>query len=497
MKRPGLRLQIALLSALLTCVLLGVCGYVFLRVQRQISLSRVDRDLRSIGAANLDRGFAVDHWQRLERTLNFMAEQQPGRYIMQVSGPQFNDYHRSENWPKSITEESLPKLDAEASEPPEPLDALTQMQRGPRPPRPGEPPPRRDGPPLPRKPSLFLTREAEGRSYRLAIMGNSRTTFMLGYDLAELDDGMDELQRTFLIGLPLILLGIAGGAWMLAGRALRPISQLTQKVESVHAHGLDQRLDLRGHASEFQRLIEVFNAMLARLEQSFHQSNRFTADAAHELRTPLTILQGEMEQALQDAPSGSAEQHRLVPLLDEVQHLKAIVEKLLLLSQADAAKLPLDHQSINLSEMMHEVIADTEILAADLRIEHDIAPGIRVLADPLLLHQLVQNLAANALRYNQPGGHVRFVLARVDNEIHLTVANTGPGIPETDRDKIFQRFHRADPARNRSEGMGLGLAIAKEIAIAHGGTLELAKSDEQETVFFLRLNASPSSSGHD
>ncbi|MBX7207849.1 MAG: HAMP domain-containing protein [Verrucomicrobiaceae bacterium] len=483
-----LRLQIALLSALLTSVLLGACAYVFLRVQTQISLNRVDRDLRSIGAANLDRGFAVDHWQRLERTLNFMAEQQPGRYIMQVSGPQFDDYHRSENWPKSITEDSLPKLAAEATEPPEPLDALTKMQRGPRPPHVGEPP-RRDGPPLPRKPTLFLTRVAEEHTYRIAVMGSSRTTFVLGYDLAEIDAGMDELKRAFFIGLPVILLGIAGGAWLLAGRALKPIEQLTKTVESVHAHGLDQRLDSRGHAGEFQRLIEVFNAMLARLERSFHQSNRFTADAAHELRTPLTILQGELELALQEAPHDSAEQRRLVPLLDEVEHLKAIVEKLLLLSQADAAKLPLDLQSVDLSEMMHEVIADTEILADGLRIEHDIAPNIRVQADPVLLHQLVQNLAANALRYNQPGGHVRFVLAREAEHVRLTVTNTGPGIPEADRDKIFQRFHRADPARTRSQGTGLGLAIAKEIATAHGGALELLSSDKDETVFVLVLNA--------
>lgn len=487
MKRPGLRLQIALLSALLTSVLLGACAYVFLRVHEQITLNRIDRELRSIGAANLDRGFAMDHWQRLERNLNFMAEQQQSRYIMQVSGPQFHDFHRSENWPKSITEDSLPKLAAEATEPPEPLDAITAMQRGPRPPRPGEAP-RRNPPPLPRKPTLFLSREADGHTYRIALMGTEHTTFVLGYDLAEIESGMNELKHAFFIGLPVILIGIAGGAWLLAGRALRPVSQLTQTVENVHAHGLDQRLDSKGHAGEFQRLIEVFNAMLARLEQSFHQSNRFTADAAHELRTPLTILQGEMELALQEAPNDSAEQRRLVPLLDEVEHLKAIVEKLLLLSQADAGKLPLDLQRIDLSAMMHEVIADAEILANGLRIEHDIAPGIIVQADPILLHRVLQNLAANALRYNLPGGHVRFVLSRENDHIHLTVANTGPGIPEADRDKIFQRFHRADPARNRTQGTGLGLAIASEIATAHGGTLELLKSDEEETMFVLKLS---------
>lgn len=486
MKHPGLRLQIALLSALLASLLLGGCGYVFLRVHEQISLNRIDRELRSIGAANLDRGFAIDHWLRLERNLNFMAEQQSSRYIMQVSGPQFHDFHRSENWPKSITESSLPKLAAEASEPSEPLDAMTAMQRGQRPQRHGDPL-RRDGAPLPRKPTLFVTREAEGHAYRIALMGNSYTTFVLGYDLAEVAEGRAELLRAFAIGLPVILLGIAGGASWLAMRALKPISQLTKTVENVHARGLDQRLNTFGYASEFQRLIEVFNAMLVRLEQSFHQSNRFTADAAHELRTPLTVLQGEMELALQEAQHDSPEQRRLVLLIDEVEHLKAIVEKLLLLSQADAGKLPLDLQTVDLSEMMHEVIADAQILANGILVEHDIAPGVTLHADPVLLHQLIQNLAANALRYNRPDGHVRFVLRHDGPRVELTVINAGPGIPEADQDKVFKRFHRADPARNRAQGTGLGLAIAQEIAAAHGGKLELLKSDPDETVFRLLI----------
>lgn len=342
---------------------------------------------------------------------------------------------------------------------------------------------------MPRKKPAFVTVRADGRTWRVGVMGNPYTTLALGADMVAVETGMAELKRAFLIGLPLVIVCVAIGSWWLAGRAWRPVQTLTQAVENVNAHGLDQRLDSSGHEGEFQRLIEVFNAMLARLEKSFHQSSRFTADAAHELRTPLTILQGELEQALQEAGSGSPEQKRVVPLLDEVQHLKAIVEKLLLLSQADAGRLPLDLQDVNLSDMLHEVIDDAEILANGLRIEHQITPSIIVKADPVLLHQLVQNLAANALRYNRADGHVRFELQRDGQHIHLRVANSGPGIPEADREKIFQRFHRADAARNRSEGVGLGLAIAREIAQAHDGDLTLLHSNADETCFQLTLPA--------
>ncbi|MFO1484295.1 MAG: ATP-binding protein [Verrucomicrobiaceae bacterium] len=486
MKCLGLRFQIALLSALFTSGLVAVCGYGFWRVNEHIQLDRLDRELRNLGAANLDRVFGRDHWERFEKALDFMIGPQGGRFILLVRDENHHVVHRSQGWPASLDPAQLPVLPKEATEPAEKLDPASQLHRAPPPPRPGEPLSPRN-PAMPRKKPAFVTVRAEGRTWRVGVMGNPYTTLALGADMVAVETGMAELKRAFLIGLPLVIVCVAIGSWWLAGRAWRPVQQLTKAVENVNAHGLDQRLDSSGHEGEFRRLIEVFNAMLARLEKSFHQSSRFTADAAHELRTPLTILQGELEQALQEAGTGSAEQKRVVPLLDEVQHLKAIVEKLLLLSQADAGRLPLDLQDVNLSEMLHEVIDDAEILANGLRIEHQIAPNVIVKADPVLLHQLVQNLSANALRYNRPGGHVRFELQCADKVIQLRVANSGPGIPEPDREKIFQRFHRADTARNRSEGVGLGLAIAREIAQAHGGDLELLHSNAEETCFQLTL----------
>ncbi|MEN6305861.1 MAG: ATP-binding protein, partial [Armatimonadia bacterium] len=250
---------------------------------------------------------------------------------------------------------------------------------------------------------------------------------------------------------------------------------------------------------EFERLIKVFNAMLERLEQSFHQATRFSADAAHELKTPLTILQGELEQALQEAHTGSRQQRVYSELLEEVQRLKTIIRKLLLLSLADAGQLQLTTRPLDLSAAVVELRDDTEVLAPELTVESDVAPGIWVEADPELLGQVLQNLASNAIKYNRPGGSVKYQLQRKDETARLTVINTGVGVPPEDLHKVFQRFYRANKARDRAvDGIGLGLSLAREIVRAHGGELALVSSRDDHTTFVLSLPAiqAPEANAH-
>ncbi len=304
-------------------------------------------------------------------------------------------------------------------------------------------------------------------------MGNPHATVVMAANLSGLHAGMRDLRDALVLGIPILLVAVAGGSWLLAGRALRPLHLLTAAVESIDARGLHERVREQGFDPELQRLIEVFNATLQRLEGSFRQASRFTADAAHELLTPLTVLQGELEQALQKSlPSAGAEPVREVILLEEVEHLKAIVDKLLMLSQADAGRLPTEAEAVNLSELVEEVAADSEILSGGkVSIEREIVPGINVLADPLLLHQVLQNLATNAIRYNRAGGVARFAVARQEGAVVVRVANTGPGIPIEAREKVFERFYRVDPPGRalgerarawawRSRGKSLVLTVA-------------------------------------
>jgi heavy metal sensor kinase len=341
---------------------------------------------------------------------------------------------------------------------------------------------------LPVDPPRLVTREAGGKTWRMGIMGNPEVTMVLGADLDRYYQEMARVRMAFFLAFPSALLLIAVGGWILAHRALRPVSMLTRTAERITARGLNQRIPPSDDDAEFVRLIGVFNEMLDRLEKSFHQAVRFSADAAHELKTPLTILQGELEQSLQTAPAGSREQQTFNKLLEEVQRLKSIMRKLLLLSLADSGQLKLTLEPMDLSTTLESVFEDTQILAPHLTVDRDIAPGVRVNADRDLLRQVVQNLIGNAVKYNHKGGRIRFRLRENGPVVLLTIANTGKTVPPSERERIFDRFYRADPSRNRRiEGVGLGLSLAREIARAHHGNLTLDDTQDGIVSFTLTL----------
>jgi signal transduction histidine kinase len=203
-------------------------------------------------------------------------------------------------------------------------------------------------------------------------------------------------------------------------------------------------------------------------------------------------MQGELENALQEAHPGSREQQVLGNLLEETQRLKTITSGLLLLARADAGQLKPALETMDLSSMLDGIIEDARVLAEETRLEFDvkITPGIVVRADPALLRTALLNLLVNAVKYNEPGGKVLATLESRENQAFLTIGNSGPGIPEADKDRIFTRFHRVDAARQRQvDGIGLGLSLSREIIRAHAGNLELKESRPGWTSFLLRMKA--------
>ncbi|MEI6467803.1 MAG: ATP-binding protein, partial [Verrucomicrobiota bacterium] len=352
------------------------------------------------------------------------------------------------------------------------------------------PPPRNTGlsttnPGLPIREAHFETLVADGHTWRVAVTGNPYSTLVLAANLDELNLDLQRLRRRFLLALPVVLVVVGLGAWWFASRALRPVTALTRAAEGITAHGLDQRIAAPARDREFERLVTVFNAMLDRLEKSFHQARRFSADASHELKTPLALLQLELEQAMQRAGSGSAEQQTYSSLLDEIHRLKAILEKLLLLSLADSGRLALERTPTDLSGMLANLVEDSMALAPQVQVESDIAAGVMVPADAVLLEQALQNLTGNALKYNRAEGRIRLTVTRSEGRACIVVGNTGPGIPAVDRARLFERFYRGDPARthDRVAGVGLGLSLSREIFRAHGGDLVLGRSDAEWTEF--------------
>ena len=482
MNLNSFRLKIALLSGLITGLLLIGSGFGLWRISYQLNLDHMDREIRNLGQANLDRVQGGEHWTRLEAALKFVAGNRASSgYVLWVKNYDQVVY-QSPDWPAGLAPESFREL---------------KSYEGPNVPMPGQalpPPPRRgeqispQNPALPLKSPEFFTRDAGGKTWRIAVMGNPYVTLILAADMGEFKYRMVILRNTYLVALAAVLLLVAGSAWLMAKRALRPVAMLTHTVEQVTARGLDQRIPTMTHEQEFSRLVTVFNEMLARLETSFQQATRFSADASHELKTPLARLQMELEQALENAPPDSPQQEIYSSLLEEISRLKAIVQKLLLLSLADVGHLQLQLQPVNLTAMLTNVVEDCQAQVSTLNIESQISPDIHVKADPDLLEQALQNLASNAVKYNHDGGLIRFELLAEAGQVLIRVANTGSQIPPGDHDRIFERFYRADPARSgRVEGTGLGLSLAREIIRAHGGDLCLEASEDQITRFTIKL----------
>ncbi len=482
MSPNSFRLKIALLAGLLTGLLLVGSGVLLWQLTYRMELARFDREIHTLVAPHLERVQGGDHWVRFENALKLVASTNTASaFILWVKDGD-RVIHQSPNWPAGIKAEEFPPLTAyETSNGPKAGEPL------PTPPRRGEEISPRN-PALPRKTPQFYTQQEGAKTWRIGVMGNPYMTIILGADINEFNAGMAQLRRTYLLALPFALLLVGLGAWFLAARALRPVTALTQMAERVTAQGLDQRIPAMARDQEFNRLITVFNAMLNRLETSFQQATRFSADASHELKTPLARLQAELEQALQTPIAELPPQQVYGSLLEEIHRLKSIVQKLLLLSLADAGRLHLKLEPADLSAMLANVVEDSQALASSLTIEQEIAANIKVNADAELLEQALQNLASNAIKYNREGGAVHFSLTRNGDNVCIRVANTGPQIPDTDRERIFERFHRTDPARSGNvEGVGLGLSLAREIIRAHHGELTLESSTADLTTFCVTL----------
>jgi heavy metal sensor kinase len=296
-------------------------------------------------------------------------------------------------------------------------------------------------------------------------------------------------EMVFQVGIPAILLGALGG-WWLTRKAMSPVSKLTDAITRVHERNLREPLPRTGSRDEFDRMTEVFNAMLGRLDDSFNRIREFTLHASHELKTPLTILCGEIETALRDESLSAVERERATSQLDELRRLARIVDGLTLLAKADAGQVVLQLEPVRLDELVRDNFADSQILAEPQRIRVGLTAceELLVRGDRHRLRQLLLNLADNAVKYNQPQGRVTMNLRRRDGAAEFTIANTGPGVPPESLPRIFDRFYRGDPAHgNEVDGCGLGLSIAKWIVSAHQGTIQIESTPGRLTTVTVRL----------
>jgi heavy metal sensor kinase len=306
-----------------------------------------------------------------------------------------------------------------------------------------------------------------------------------------------ELARAYAAALPVAVLVAAFGVWWITRKALQPLQEVAAAAEQIDAKALNQRLPQPRVKDEVGRLVQVLNHAFDRLERSFEQATRFSSDASHELKTPLTIMRGEIESALKAQVDNPRIESLMDALLAETQRLCDIVEKLLLLSRADAGALTLIKQILDFSAICHELVEDAQILASPKRIttEFEISPDVKVLADESYLRRVLLNLLDNATKYNVEGGSLSISLTKSGTLAVFRIANTGDGITKEHENRVFERFYRADPSRSSdTSGSGLGLSICREIVAAHGGQMWLEQPRSGWTVFTVELSG-PKSEG--
>ena len=320
------------------------------------------------------------------------------------------------------------------------------------------------------------TQEQRGLKLRVAL------------PLTQVDTSLRRLKVASLVALPFVaLLSLLGGYWV-AGRALRPVRQITEAAARITAEDLHQRLPLPAARDEIRKLTNVLNDAFERLERSYLQAMRFASDASHQLKTPLTVMRAAIEALLADAGLRSEQCAVLNDLLDQTRRLSSLTEGLLLLARADAGGIQAQPDETDVIPILERCIEDAEVLGsnAGIRIEKDLPKRFNALADPGRTEQILLNLLENAVKYNRPGGVIRVALAERGNKVVITVSNTGVPIPPERMPWIFDRFARGDRDESRA-GHGLGLSIARELATAQLGDVRLVRSDAEATEFEILL----------
>jgi signal transduction histidine kinase len=293
--------------------------------------------------------------------------------------------------------------------------------------------------------------------------------------------------QNLLKALPVILFMMIGLALFLAYSSLKPVKMIAEKMASLNSQNLSTKQTIHSPYKEFDLIVEQFVSLRERLAHSFEMSKRFSADVSHELRTPLSVLRGATERTIAQLPVGSDAQIQVRQIGDEIERLIKITEKLLLLSNADANILKLDLRNICISDTLEKFIKDVRTFQSHLTIKQHIEKGVHWECDSQLIHQLLQNLYTNAVKYNQPEGWISIHLRTSGQFLQLTIENTAAEIPVDLEALAFDRFYRGDTSRSRVvEGLGLGLSICQEIARVHQGELTLRVTPEQTVCLELK-----------
>lgn len=336
--------------------------------------------------------------------------------------------------------------------------------------------------------------------HRLAVRrvrippANTAYIILASQPLKAVEEELESLREILYFATPVLLLLAGVGGWFLARQGLAPVAAMARSARQIESGSLDKQLPVANPRDELGQLATTFNELLSRLDSAFAEQRRFMADASHELRTPLSVMSAAAGVTLKKPHRDEEEYREAIEMMaEQTKRLSRIVKDMFILARADAGRYPLQKKALYLDDLLDETARAGDMLASDKNVKL-VVTNLEEAAfhgDEDLLRQMVLNLVDNAVKFTPSGGVVKLDLIRKEDEYLLSISDTGPGISPEARDHVFERFYSADKARSRAYdgGGGLGLPIAKWIANAHDGELELVSSDHNGTTFLVRLPA--------
>ena len=332
---------------------------------------------------------------------------------------------------------------------------------------------------------------SEGRTLRVAQYETLTHRIYMAADLAQVDKSLGQILIAFIVMFPIAVMASSFASQLLARRVTDPLASLAIQAKETSASQLNQRISIKNATTEIETLVDILNEMMDRLDQSFMQARRFSADASHELKTPLTVMHTLLEQKLNVQDEITISREEVAQLMSETNRMRMIVEALLVLAKADENSLLQVTGEMNLDPILEDLAEDASAMGENEEVEIKLSgsTNLKIRGDERLIRLALYNLIKNGIEHSLPGSTLDLSCRTIAEDVVVSVFNRGAEIPEVDRSRIFERFYRGDQSRMRQQGkgLGLGLNIAREIARAHGGDVVLEKSDASGTLFSLRL----------
>ena len=291
-----------------------------------------------------------------------------------------------------------------------------------------------------------------------------------------------------LVMLPVLFVLAVLGGWLIAGRVMKPVNQISDAAEKIsHGQDLKKRIEMPPGKDEFHRLAGTFNEMFERLDKAFEAEKQFTSDASHELRTPMAVIMAQCEYTLEEPRAADEYKESLEVIWRQGKKMSRLISDMLSFTRIEQRGRKIPFEEFNLSEVVSSVCEDMALVREkNIVLSHSLEDGIRLSGNPELMSRLVMNLISNAYRYGRENGHTEVSLRRENGSVCLSVKDDGIGIAKSQKDKIFGRFYQGDHSRT-GEGTGLGLSMVQEIARLHGGEITVESVLGEGSIFTLTI----------